>query len=177
MQTQKNSHVNKTIQLVTMGALSAILLAGQLGLAFLPNIEVVSTLIILYTLTYKKLVFPVIFTFVLLEGMVFGFGIWWISYLYIWNILALIVLVLQKIDSALLWAVISGAFGLLFGALCAIPYLITGGPGAAIAYWSAGIPYDILHCGGNFVLTLILFRPLLRLLKYLQTALQQNQEI
>lgn len=177
MQTQKNSQVNKTIQLVTMGALSAILLAGQLGLAFLPNIEVVSTLIILYTLTYKKLVFPVIFTFVLLEGMVFGFGIWWISYLYIWNILALIVLVLQKIDSALLWAVISGAFGLLFGALCAIPYLITGGPGAAIAYWSAGIPYDILHCGGNFVLTLILFRPLLRLLKYLQTALQQNQEI
>lgn len=177
MQTQRNGHVNKTIQLVTMGALSGILLAGQLGLAFLPNIEVVSTLIILYTLTYKKRVFPVILTFVLLEGIVFGFGIWWISYLYVWNILALITLALQKMDSALLWAVVSGAFGLLFGALCAIPYLITGGPGAALAYWSAGIPYDILHCGGNFVLTLVLYRPMLRLLKYLQTALQQNQEI
>ncbi len=177
MQAQKNDPINKTKQLVTMGALSGILLAGQLGLAFLPNIEVVSTLIILYTLTYKRHVFPVILTFVLLEGIVFGFGIWWISYLYIWNILALIVLALQNIDSALLWAVISGAFGLLFGALCAIPYLVTGGPGAALAYWSAGIPYDILHCGGNFVLTLILYRPLLRLLKYLQTALQENQEI
>lgn len=177
MQTQKNGHVNKTLQLATMGALSAILLAGQIGLSFLPNIEVVSTLIILYTLTYKRRVFPIIFTFVLLEGMVFGFGIWWISYLYIWNILALIVLVFQKIDSAILWAVISGAFGLLFGALCAIPYLITGGPGAALAYWSAGIPYDMLHCGGNFVLTLVLYRPMLRLFKYLRTSLLQNQTI
>lgn len=160
-----------------MGALSAILLIGQLGLAFLPNIEVVSTLVILYTLTYKKRVFPIIFTFVLLEGIIFGFGIWWVSYLYIWNILAVIVLAFQKIDSAILWAVISGIFGLLFGALCAIPYLISGGPGAAFAYWSAGIPYDILHCCGNFVLTLVLYNPLLRLLKYLQTALQQNKEI
>ena len=39
----------KTYRLVIMAALSAILLIGQLGMAFLPNIEVVSTLIILYT--------------------------------------------------------------------------------------------------------------------------------
>ena len=71
---------------------------------------------------------------------------------------------------------ISGAFGLVFGALCAIPYLISGGPGAAFAYWSAGIPYDILHCGGNFVLTLILYNPVLRLLKHLHAA-QQNRQI
>ena len=96
----------KTYRLVIMAALSAILLIGQLGMAFLPNIEVVSTLIILYTLSYKKLVFPILYTFVLLEGVVFGFGIWWVSYLYIWSILALIVLALRKMDSALpgLWS-------------------------------------------------------------------------
>ncbi len=165
MQTNHTDHSNKVIQIVTIGVLSAILLVGQLGLAFLPNIEIVSTLIILYTLTYKRQVFPIIMIFVLLEGIIFGFGIWWISYLYIWNILALIVLVLHKMDSAILWAVVSGIYGLLFGALCAIPYLISGGPGTAFAYWSAGIPYDILHCGGNFTLTLVLYRPLLGLLK------------
>ena len=148
-----------------MGVLSSILLVTQLGMAFLPNIEPVSTLIILYTLCYKKRVFPIIYTFVLLEGIIFGFGIWWISYLYIWAILALIVLALQKMDSAISWAVVSGFFGLMFGALCAIPYFISGGPFAAFAYWSAGIPYDILHCLGNFVLTLTLYKPLLRLLK------------
>ena len=55
--------------------------------------------------------------------------------LYIWSIFALIVLAFQKTDSALLWAAISGAFGLSFGALCAIPYLISGGPAARSAKW------------------------------------------
>lgn len=174
MQTNQTSRFNQTIHIVTLGVLSAILLTGQLGMAFLPNIEPVSTLIILYTLVYKKQVFPIIYTFVLLEGIIFGFGIWWVSYLYIWSILAFIVLICHKIDSAVLWAVISGAFGLLFGALCAVPYLIAGGPGAALAYWSAGIPYDILHCCGNFVLTLVLYKPLLRLLKRLHETQQHK---
>lgn len=168
MQTDSKEYPGKAIRIATAGALSAVLLMGQLGMSFLPNIEPVTTLIILYTLTYRKQVFPVIYTFVLLEGVIFGFGIWWISYLYIWTILALIVLIFQKIDSAILWAVISGAFGLSFGALCAIPYLISGGPGAAFTYWANGIPYDILHCAGNFVLTLVLYRPLLHLLKRLR---------
>lgn len=167
MQATQKKQSDKTQQLVTMAVLSAILLVGQLGMAFLPNIEPVSTLIILYTLTYKKQVFPIIYAFVLLEGIIFGFGIWWVSYLYIWSILALITLLFRKMDSALLWAVISGAFGLLFGALCAIPYLISGGLYAAFSYWSAGIPYDVFHCIGNFGLTLILYNPLLHLLKRL----------
>lgn len=163
----------KTLYTITMGFLAAILLIGQVSMSFLPNIEPVSTLIILYTLVYKKQVFPIIYTFVLLEGAIFGFGIWWVSYLYIWSILALFALIFKKSDSALLWAVLSGAFGLSFGALCAIPYLISGGPGAAFAYWSNGILFDILHCGGNFVLTLVLYKPLLHLLKKLY-AVQQN---
>lgn len=172
MQNNPGKNQVSVPQLVTMGALAAILLIGQLGMAFLPNIEPISTLIILYTLTYKKQVFPVIYTFVLLEGIIFGFGIWWISYLYIWSILALIVLLLKQIDSALFWAIVSGAFGLSFGALCAIPYLISGGPYAAFSYWSAGIPYDILHCAGNFVLTLVLYKPVLQLLKRLRNRQQ-----
>lgn len=170
MQNNRKNSSDRVLRIVTAGALAAILFVGQLGMSFLPNIEPVSTLIILYTLIYRKQVFPVIYTFVLLEGIVFGFGIWWISYLYIWSILALIVLLLDKMDSALFWAIISGAFGLSFGALCAIPYLISGGPYAAFSYWSAGIPYDIAHCAGNFVLTLVLYRPLLRLLKRLRHA-------
>lgn len=170
MQKNKAAYSNKTIRIVTTGILSAILLVGQVGMSFLPNIEPVSTLIILYTLTYKKRVFPIIYTFALLEGILFGFGIWWISYLYIWSILSLIVIAFQKMDLAILWAIVSGSFGLLFGALCAIPYLITGGPGAAFAYWTAGIPYDILHCLGNFILTLVLYYPLRRLLKRLHAA-------
>lgn len=174
MQKKQTNPSGKTLHIVTMGILSAVLFAGKLGMSFLPNIEPVTTLIILYTLTYKKQVFPIVYTYVLLEGIVFGFGIWWVSYLYIWSILALVVIALQKIDSAVLWAVISGAFGLSFGALCAIPYLISGGPGAAFSYWVEGIPFDILHCLGNFALTLVLYDPLKHLLKRLRQVQHQD---
>lgn len=170
MYTNQTDHPTKAIHIATMGALSAILLVGQLGMSFLPNIEPVSTLIILYTLVYKKQVFPIIYAFVLLEGIIFGFGIWWVSYLYIWSILALLVLALQKMDSAVRWAVVSASFGLAFGALTAIPYLISGGLYAAFTYWTNGIPFDILHCIGNFVLTLALYKPLLHLLQRLHSA-------
>lgn len=155
----------KAIHIAATGLLGAILLIGQVGLSFLPNIEIVSTLVIVYALALKGRAFPIIYVFVLLEGLVFGFGVWWVSYLYIWSILALLALAFQRIDSAFFWAVLSGAFGLSFGALCAIPYLISGGIGAALTYWINGIPFDILHCAGNFALTLALYRPLTRILK------------
>lgn len=174
---QKDTSSNTITQIVTMGLLGAILFVGQLAMSPLPNIEPVTTLIIIYTPVYKKKTFFSIYVFVLLEGLLFGFGIWWLSYLYIWSILAVIALSLQRLKSAILWAVVSGLFGLMFGALCAIPYLISGGIGAAFAYWSAGIPYDILHCGGNFALTLILYTPLTRLLKKLQQASKNGQAL
>ena len=61
MQNNEISHVQTTKHVVIAGILSAILLVGQVGMSFLPNIEPVSTLIILYTLTYKKHVFPIIY--------------------------------------------------------------------------------------------------------------------
>lgn len=160
----------KVIYVVTMGLLSAILFIGQVGMAGLPNIEPVTMLIIAYTLVYKKKVFYIIYAFACLEGIFYGFGIWWISYLYIWTILAIIVLVMQKNESILIWSVLAGAYGLCFGFLCAIPYFITGGPGAGIAYWLSGIPFDITHCIGNVAMTALLFKPVYYVLKKMHAS-------
>ena len=64
----------------------------------------------------------------------------------------------------LAWALISGVFGLLFGVLCAPVYLFTGGVSVAVAWWIQGIPFDVMHCAGNFAMALVLFVPLRRLL-------------
>ena len=86
----------KTREIVTMGILSAILLAAQVSLGFLPNIELVTLLLIVYTLVLKKKVFFVIYVFVLLEGMIYGLGLWWINYLYVWSVQAVITLLFRK---------------------------------------------------------------------------------
>jgi energy-coupling factor transport system substrate-specific component len=67
---------------------------------------------------------------------------------------------LRKMKGAWEWAMISGIFGLSFGALCAIPYIVTSGIYGAFAYWVAGIPFDLIHGIANFLIMLVLYTPL-----------------
>ena len=51
----------KTREIVIYGILSAVLLAAQVSLGFLPNIEIVTLLILVYTLVFRKKVFFIIY--------------------------------------------------------------------------------------------------------------------
>lgn len=75
---------------------------------------------------------------------------------------------LPKQRSPIFWAAVSGGFGLCFGFLYSIPYFVAGGWAAGFSYWISGIPFDLIHCAGNAVLALVLFKPLLYLLKKLK---------
>lgn len=99
---------------------------------------------------WKKALFP-IYVFVLLEGIFWGFGSWWIMYLYIWAILWSITMLCRRNDSSITWAIINGAYGLCFGALCSITQGVMFGIGSGFAYFISGIPFDIAHCIGNFL--------------------------
>ena len=161
----------KTFEIVLLGMLGAIAFACQVSLIFLPNIEVVSILFIVYTRTFgKKALFP-IYVFVLLEGIFWGFGSWWIMYLYIWTILWGISMIFHRNDSSIAWAVINGAYGLCFGALCSITQGILFGIGSGFAYFISGIPFDIVHCIGNFFTALFLYKPLTILLSKVRKML------
>lgn len=142
---------------------AALMFGTQVAMASLPNIHLVAMFIILATILFSWKALYSVAVFVMLEGLVYGFGIWWISYVYIWPILVPVVIVFRANDSAIFWAVIAGVHGLLFGAMCAIPYLFIGGWAAAVSYWIAGIPFDLMQCAGNFVLTLLLLMPLKKL--------------
>lgn len=150
----------KARDIALMGMMAAALEAAKFVLSFLPNVELVTLLIILYTLYFGKKVLPVIAVFVLLEGCRYGFGLWWVMYLYAWPILAGAAWLLRRQRSAWVFSILAGAFGLSFGALCAVPYFFAGGPAAAFSWWVAGIPYDIIHCVSNFLLCRLLFCPL-----------------
>lgn len=133
----------------------------------LPNIEPVSLMVMLFAVTFgKKAVYP-IYVYVLLEFALNGLNLWSINYLYIWLILAGAAWMLRGMTHPLGWALLSGTFGLLFGALCAPVYLLVGGPMFALSWWISGIPFDLLHCAGNFAIALVLFVPLRRLLEHL----------
>lgn len=170
METRKALNKVNTKELAGMALLSAILLIGQVGLSFLPNVEIVSLLIYIYTQIYRKKVFFIIYVFVFLEGCIYGVGLWWFGYLYIWSILALIVLLHGKQQTpVLMTSVILGAYGISFGFLYSIPYFAAGGWAAGFSYWVSGIPFDLLHCAGNVAVSLICYRPLRSLLGRLKS--------
>lgn len=151
-------------ELALFGVLGGLTFAAKVAMAPLPNLEPVSLLVMLFAVTFgKKAVYP-ISVYVLLEFALYGFGLWTVNYLYVWFVLAGAAYALRGMDSALGWALLSGAFGLLFGALCAPVYLFTGGWAFALSWWVNGIPFDLLHCAGNFALALVLFNPLRRML-------------
>jgi len=161
----------KNIALV--GVMTATLEVVKSMLAFLPNVELVSLFIILYSLFFGNLVFYVIPVFILLEGCIYGFGLWWFMYLYTWPLLALLAHLFRKQENPLFWSILSGFFGLFYGALCSVPYIFLSGIQGAIAWWVAGIRFDIIHCISNFLICLILFLPLKRLFQRIQPIFSQ----
>ena len=150
-------------EMCLLALFGALMFGTQVAMATLPNIHLVALFIILAAILFSWKAMYSVAVFVLLEGLIYGFGIWWASYLYIWPLLAVIAVFFRANESALFWAVIAGLHGLCFGALCAIPYLFIGGWSAAVSYWIAGIPFDLMQCAGNFVLTLLLLKPLKKL--------------
>lgn len=162
---KENSLTAKDITLI--GMMIATLEAAKYALSFLPNVELVSFLIIVYTLFFGKRIFFALPVFALLEGFLYGFGVWWVMYLYVWPLLAILVLLFRKQQSPYFWCLLSGIFGLFFGALCAIPYLFVSGIYGAVAWWIAGIPFDLIHAVSNFLLCLVLFTPMRKLFEKL----------
>lgn len=151
---------HSALETATLALMTAILLAVQVAFAALPNIEAVSLLIVLYTRRFHRKTLFIIYGFALLEGLLYGFGLWFINYLYVWTVLWLAATWLRHMESTIGWIVLLAAFGLSFGFLCSIPYLFIGGPSMAFSYFISGIPFDLLHCGGNAVLAALLFKPL-----------------
>lgn len=152
--------MSKTKSLVVLSLCSAILVIAQVTLAVLPNIELVTLLCIIYTLFFRTKALAVIYVFVLVEGLLFGFGLWWINYLYVWTVLWGVVMLLSRMQSMIGYATVAGLFGLFFGMLTAIPYLFIGGLNMALSYWVNGIAFDITHAIGNVIVTILLYKPL-----------------
>ena len=150
-----------------IGLMVAVIEVSKLALGFLPNIELTSFWLILFTLLFGWKIAVVIPMMILIEGCMYGFGLWWLMYLYSWPLLVVLAWMFRRQESVWFWAVLSGAFGLCFGALGTAAYFFVGASqgtlsarlSAAFAWWVAGIPWDIVHCIGNFTLMLFLYRP------------------
>ena len=154
-----------------IGLMVAIIEVCKVLMKDLPNIELTTFWVIMFTLYFGNKIIYVIPTFIIIEGAMFGFGMWWIMYLYLWPLLALVTWIFRKNNSVGFWSVIAGLFGLFFGFFGAFPYVVTSGLYGAFAWWIQGIPWDITHAIANFALMLVLYGPVRRIMNQVDNVL------
>lgn len=171
---KETSKFKLTIRDITLiGMMVAVIEVCKAAFSFLPNIEVTSFWLILFTLYFGWKIVFVVPVFILIEGFMYGINLWWIMYLYAWPLLVLIVWIFRKKDDVWFWSFLSAGFGLSFGFLCSFVYVVVGaadgglanGFKVAFAWWIAGIPWDIVHGVANFVIMLVLYKPVRTIMK------------
>ena len=159
-------------EIALFGVLGALTFAAKLVMSGLPNIEPVSLMVMLFAVTFgKKAIYP-IYVYVAMEILVYGINLWNIYYLYVWLVLAVAAYLMRGNDQPLVWAILSAVFGLSFGALCGITDIfILGGIAPAVAKWTSGVLFDVVHGVANFVIALLLFKPMRQLMQKLYTRI------
>ena len=161
-------------EVALFGILGGLTFAAKMAMAWMANIEPVSLMVMLFAVTFgRRAVYP-IYVYVLMEYEFFGFGPWSFNYLYIWLVLAVLAWLLRGMTNPFGWALLSGIFGILFGALCAPVDMFIGGWNYAVAQWISGIPFDVAHCVGNFAIALLLFVPLRKVLDQLYRRMRKR---
>ncbi len=169
-------HIKK---LVLISLLGASLTAFKFVLMYIPNIEVVSLLITVYTYAFGLGIgFFASMVFCTLEGIIWGFLPTWIIAYYIhWGFLSLTAYILKKqkikqpIVIALFVALITSLFGIQSTFLY---YLIVGGIGKLgwedrfVATYLSGVSFYITQTIGNFVIILLAFKPLSRFMEIMK---------
>lgn len=151
-----------------IGIMVAVIEVCKGALTMLPNIEMTTFLLIMFAIYFGKKVYFVVPVMILIEGAVYGIGLWWFMYIYTWPILVFLARRLTKNASCISLSVLAGIFGLTFGLLGSIPYFFIGawsggimsGVSNAIAWWIAGIPWDLVHGVSNFIIMLVLYHPM-----------------
>ncbi len=157
-----------------MGILLGVLFTCKRILEFLPNTELVTLLFIVYAYVFGKKTYIISVCFTILETFVWGVHYWVIMYLYIWPLLITVVLLTRRWAGYMFYTVLSGFYGLFFGLLCSIPYYFIGGLSMQVTWWIAGIPFDIIHCVSNFIIALVLYKPVLAVCKKAKIIMEGN---
>lgn len=160
--------MNSTRQLVLDALLIAITIAFKEVLSFLPNIEVVTLFLMIFTLNLSlKDSILIALGYSLVESLLYGINIYIISYFMVWLIIVFVTYLLRnKLNSYFKVAILSFLYGLLFDIPFSLPFFMASFK-AGISYLLQGVIFSIVHALGNFIVAVILFDQLNHIFKTL----------
>lgn len=152
-------HYN-TKRIALLGLLTSLIYVGRVSFSFLPNIQPMTTILIIITLSMglaDGLIVALLSLVV--TNLSLGFGIWTIAQLVAFTTILLVVYPFRRIYNNIplvVMAFVSGFTGLLYGFIVSLVQALFFGWLSFFPYYISGVPYDIAHAAGNFVFYLLL---------------------
>ena len=156
-------------EIAVFAMLGALMYCTKVAMEVLPNIHLLGTFIMTFTVVYRKKALVPIYVYVFMDGLFSGFSMWWIPYLYIWTALwgatMLLPRDMPKKVACIVYPAVCCAHGILFGTLYAPAQalLFHLSFSQTLAWIAAGIPFDLIHGVSNLaagVLVLPLYKAL-----------------
>ena len=160
-----------TREMTVFAMLGALMYASKMIMEALPNVHLLGTCVIAFTVVYRKKALYPIYIYVILNGIFSGFAAWWIPYLYLWTVLWGGVMLLPenipKKIRPMVYMAVCAAHGFLFGTLYAPAQALLYGLSfqGMIAWIAAGLPWDLIHGISNFFCG-ILIMPIVSVLRF-----------
>ena len=169
-----------TREITVFAMLGAVMYASKMIMEVVPNVHLLGTFTIAFTVVYRKKALYPVYTYVLLNGLFSGFASWWIPYLYLWTVLWGAVMLLPKDMpkklQPVIYMTVCAMHGFLFGILYAPAQAVMYGLSfkGMTAWIAAGLPFDFIHGVSNFFCG-ILIMPIVTLLRFAEKNAQQSQ--
>ncbi len=158
-----------TIFVVRVAFMSALLTALKFALSFVPNVEVVTLLVLVYGACFGvAYALPATLIFCAVEVAIYGVGSWVPLYFVYWPMLAVVGSLLLRGRRVWLAIIIASIGSILFGVLsacCDTLFCIANlAPVDISKYWVAyyirGLTFDAIHLATNIMLILFAYKPL-----------------
>jgi len=151
----------KSREISRIAMITATLVVGRLLLASIPNVQPMTTLIVLYTLVFGKkegVLISVLSLFI--SNLYLGLGPWTIGQVAGYTIIVLGTVWIEHMPKTqqFLWI---GMYlflaGILYGSVMAMAHAVLFGWNILIPYFISGIPFDLMHSVGNIVFLGLLY--------------------
>ena len=164
------TRMRPALSVALVGVMAATVECGKLALAALPNIEVITLLLALYGYVFGFLGVGSAIVFVCIEPLIYGFGLWTVTYFLYWPFVALLFMILRKINvqNRFVFTAVALLMTAWFGVLSSLIDLglLTGHFENFFSrfaiYYVRGIPFYVAQLSCNAVWFLFFFKFLSR---------------
>lgn len=162
MENKSIRRIGNARELCIFAMLGTVMYISKIVMEFLPNIHLLGVLTVVYTVVYRRKALIPIYIYVMLNGLLAGFNLWWLPYTYIWTLLwGAIMLLPRNIPrkiAFIVYSVVCSLHGFLYGILYAPAQSLMFGLNfkQTVAWVISGIPFDIIHGISNLGLGLLI---------------------